>query len=316
MKILMIGNKDSGKTTYMASAFGRLYDGVAGFRIGTDRETKRWYERLYDLIESGGYPDATDKRESHYFQLDYRGESVLGFEWMDYHGGVIGELDAGQFMRDIDRADGVMLFFDADALYHGDQRAHRLRRILSLLTQKLGSVSAPLFSAILVVTKVDLLPSVEAYQDAVAPLRAFMENVKDTDRVYARMVPVSCSRGGFYNVELPLLDMLDSGLKSAYVTAIAKAKGHAQRAADYRRRSGILNWAASVVHGTVTNAEMAEVEMLGAQKQAALFQSIEHPMEQLSQYVDSYQVTWPSNVGGEDYRTRQKKRNAENMIKF
>lgn len=293
MKILMVGNKESGKTTYMASAFGLLASGIEGFNIECDYTTRNWFEKLYQAVKNGKYPVASDKRDEFFFKLSCFGTNVLDFSWIDYNGGVIREMDADKLMTDIKECDGVMLFFDAVALRDNAASIHQLRRILTLLSKKLGEIEVPLFSVILVVTKTDLLRSTDEYMKAVAPLNNFLENVSGNDDVYARVVPVSCTSNGFYNAELPLLDVLDSGLKIAYLTAAYQAQKHAEQAIEYSNKRGIGDWIFSKLSGLPTNGELAESELKVALAQKQLFESIEGPTERLSTYVQDYTIKMP-----------------------
>lgn len=293
MKILMVGNKESGKTTYMASTFGQLASGIEGFNIECDYSTRNWFEKLYQAVQNGKYPVASDKRDEFFFKLSCFGKNVLDFSWIDYNGGVIREMDADKLMTDIKECDGVMLFFDAVALRDNSASTHQLRRILTLLSKKLGEIEAPLFSVILVVTKTDLLCSMEEYTQAIAPLKSFLENVEGNDDVYARIVPVSCTSRGFYNAELPLLDILDSGLKISYLMAAYQCQQHAKKAVDYNNRRGIGDWVFSKLFGAPTNGELAESELASALAQKQLFESIEGPMERLSTYVQDFVVKMP-----------------------
>lgn len=296
MKILMIGNKESGKTTYMASAFGLLNDGVDNFHIDADQTTREWYQRLFKSIRSGGYPLASDKRESHRFKLKCLGKEVLDFEWIDYNGGIIRTIDADDLMNDIDTCDGVMLFFDSIALYKNESFKSQVRRILTLIAQKLTNFSDPLFTVILVVTKVDLLPSFDAFKQVSQPLLPFMENTQDNDKIYARIVPVSCSKLGFYNIELPLLDMLDSGMRTAYYKAQQQAKGEVEQFQNLWDSRSVGDWIFSKLNGLPTNGELAQRHLSAAQRQVDLFESIEEPMKKLREYVQSYEIIWPNSV--------------------
>ncbi len=293
MKILMIGNKESGKTTYMASAFGLLNGGIANFHIDTDSSTRNWYQRLFESIKGGGYPQASDKRDGHRFKLKCLGKEILDFEWIDYNGGIIKTIDADEFMKDISSCDGTMLFFDAKALYENDPSVHQVRRILTLISRKLGDISAPIFSVILVVTKIDLLNSIQEFNQAVMRLNAFIENAKGNDKIYARIVPISCSQNGFYNVELPILDMLDSGLQTEYYSVASKVNEEADSAQACQNKSGIIDFISSKLNGVPTYGEMARSHWSKAQEQYEVFKSIEGPMEQLKGYVQSYEITWP-----------------------
>lgn len=313
MKILMIGNKESGKTTYMASAFGMLNHGVDDFHINTDEATRSWYQRLFNSILEGDYPRASDKRDSHKFKLACLGKNVLDFEWIDYNGGIIKTIDANELMKDINSCDGTMLFFDADALSRNSPSVHQVRRILSLITEKLGNIKGLLFSVIIVVTKIDLLSSVEDYQRAIAPLNAFLENARGNDKIYASIIPVSCTADGLYNVELPILDMLDSGLREAYYKTALKVQEELAAAQNYQDKSGILDWIDSKLSGVPTYGELARDRMSEAQKQLELFQSIEAPMERLKSYVQSYELTWPVIKSSNPKKNKKK---SKSMIRF
>lgn len=293
MKILMVGNKESGKTTYMASAFGLLASGIEGFNIECDNSTCNWFGKLYQAVQSGKYPVASDKRDEFFFKLSCFGTNVLDFSWIDYNGGVIREMDADKLMTDIKECDGVMLFFDAVALRDNAASTHQLRRILTLLSKKLGEAEAALFTVILVVTKTDLLQSTDEYMKAVAPLNSFLESVGGNDDVYARIVPISCTYKGFCNAELPLLDILDSGLKVSYITAVLKCKEYAEDAMKYYNKRSIFDWVCSKIGGELTYGEMAESAWKKATTEKELFESIEGPMERLSDYVSNYEVRMP-----------------------
>ena len=120
-----------------------------------------------------------------------------------------------------------------------------------------------------------------------------MENVEGNDDVYARIVPVSCTSKGFYNVELPLLDILDSGLKIAYLTAAYQCQKHTEKAVDYNNRRGMGDWIFSKLFGVPTNGELAKSELAIALEQKQLFESIEGPTERLSTYVQDFIVKTP-----------------------
>ena len=293
MKILMVGNKDSGKTTYMASAFGLLAAGIKGFTIECNNETRNWFKKLYQAVQNGEYPMASQKRDEYFFKLSCFGKEVLDFSWIDYNGGVIGARDADKLMTDIKECDGVMLFFDAMALRDNAASTHQLRRILTLLLKKLGEIEAALFSVILVVTKTDLLRSSDEYSKAIEPLNRFSDSVSGNDRIYARIVPISCTSRGFYNAELPLLDILDSGLQIECLRTAEQCEQHAETALKFEKKRGLIDWITSIFSGEPTYGELAESEWANAVVQMKLFESIKDPMERLKDYVQNYEVKTP-----------------------
>ena len=297
MKILMIGNKESGKTTYMASAFGVLNDGISGFYIHTDNTTKEWFQRLYRQIGNGYYPDYTDKRGSYHFQLYHNQRSVLDFDWIDYNGGVITDTSIENLKTDIDSADGMMIFLDAEALLNNDIVTHRFRRIIALTSGKLESDDSALFSVIIVLTKYDKLPADTDIESVTKSIKPFIDDANENDNLYIRVVPVSCTEKGFYNVDLPLLDILDSGLKFSFVMAALEAKYYADQSVDYGGRTGLIDWGFSRLLGVKTNGELAAEYRNKALERLNLFETIKMPMEKLADYVANYVVTYPKGSG-------------------
>lgn len=309
MKILMIGNKESGKTTYMASAFGKMNNGISGFYIHTDSTTKDWFQRVYRQISNGSYPVATDKRGSYHFQLYHNQKNVLDFDWIDYNGGIITDTSIEELSSDIDSADGMMIFLDSVALLNNKMSTHRFRRIIALVTEKLEKNDNPLFSLIIVLTKYDKIPSNITFEQVKKPIQAFVDCANENDKLYIRVVPVACSQEGFYNVDLPLLDILDSGLKLSYIIAGLEAQAYVEKAQGYIKRTGLIDWGISKLFGVKTNGELATECATLAQERYELFQSLEGPTEDLANYVSNYRINFPhSNVDTE--RKHNNRRNS------
>jgi len=311
VKILMIGNKESGKTTYMASAFGMMDEGIHGFYINTDNTTKEWFQRLYRQIGCGNYPDATDKRGSYHFTLYHNQQNILDFDWIDYNGGIITDISIENLKNDIDSSSGMMIFLDSVALLNNDISTHRFRRIIALVSSKLESTDSPLFSVIIVLTKYDKLPKGVDFKEVTESIRPFVEAADENDKLYIRIVPVSCTRSGFYNVDLPLLDVLDSGLKLSYIMASIEAKYYAEQAQDFAKRIGFIDWGISKLFGAKTNGELATECRDKALERLALFESLETPVERLSNYVSNYEIKYPN-----EKHEYQKETNINNLVQF
>lgn len=144
MKILMIGNKVSGKTTYMTSAYGAMQELTNDFSIrACDKMDHNLFRKQYDALKIlGKYPPATLKRSTYELELFYKGNSVQVFEWKDFNGGVVDETitnNATLLANDINDSDGILLFFDGLELKN-KSRETRIRRIISLLTHNLRSI--------------------------------------------------------------------------------------------------------------------------------------------------------------------------------
>jgi hypothetical protein len=293
MKILMIGNKESGKTTYMASAFGLLEQGQSGFFINSDSGSTQWFKALFQSIKNGMYPALSDKRSKYAFELYHYQKKVLEFEWIDYYGGIVTEMNAEQLVKDIDTSDGIILFLEAAALLERNTSVTQLRRILALITYKLTQQTR-LYTVIIVITKYDKILSGVSLSQIQEPLQGFLSSVGNNENIYTRVIPVSCTKEGFFNVELPLLDMLDSGLKTSYLNVAEEVMKYSEQAKYYADRIGVMDWIVSKVIGADTNREMAEGFLQKATSKLELFESLEVPMTNLSNYVSNYQIVLPN----------------------
>lgn len=307
-KILMIGNKDSGKTTYMASAYGILKAGKFGFSVYGDDGSDTWLMKLYNQIRAGQYPIPTDKRGKFDFDLYYYQQKVLSFEWVDYFGGVITESKSEELMADIDDADAIMIFLEAPALAQNNKSVMQFRRIQYLITEKLMNMDRH-FDIIVVITKYDLIGDSIPFDDVCKPLANLSSSLSGKEHIYFRIVPVSCTSNGFVNVDLPLIDILHTGLGMNYFAHGLMAKELAEKAQDYNNRRGVFDWAFSRLFGVKTNGELAEENYQTALKEIKLYEELETPFEKLSQYRDNYNVVIPkAQVSGKTIASKRRSR--------
>ena len=301
-KILMIGNKDSGKTTYMASAYGIMKNGKFGFSVFGDDGSDTWLMNLYNKIKVGKYPIPTDKRSRFNFDLYYYQQKVLSFEWIDYFGGVITESKSEELESDIDDADAIMIFLEASALLDNQKSVTQFRRIQYLITNKLVEMDRH-FDVIVVVTKYDMVADRASFEDVCRSLNNLSESISGKDNIYFRIVPVSCTSNGFVNVDLPLIDILHTGLGMNYISHAVMVKENAEKAADYNNQRGIFDWAFSRLLGVKTNGELAEEHLQTALKEKELYEKLETPFQKLSQYRENYNVEIPVTHTEMNYST-------------
>ena len=196
---------------------------MGGFRLTTDSDSERWFRDLFHDIKNGRYPSPTNKRNRYCLSLCRQQRKILDFEWIDYNGGVIDEEEVGDLDNDIDRSDGLMIFLEARALLSSEESVYRFRRIHALIHSKLLNSNCPLFSVIIVITKYDEIPC-NSFRSVVSPISGFVSCISESDRIYSNVIPVSCTGKGFFNVEVPLLDILDSGLIIDYLDAAVNCR--------------------------------------------------------------------------------------------
>ena len=293
-KILMIGNWNSGKTSYMASAYGIMNAGKFGFYVYADEESDLWLKALFNEIKEGRYPLPTDKRGKLSFDLYYYQQQVLSFEWIDYFGGVITESKSQELAEDIDNADAIMIFLEATALAENKKSVTQFRRIQALIAEKLANMDRQ-FDVIVVITKYDLIGDSIPIEEVCKPLDNFAASLSNRDNIYFRIVPVSCTSAGFVNVDLPLIDILHTGLGIRYVAHGLRVKELAESAMDFNERRGLLDWTVSRIFGLKTNGELAQEKYRDALAEKALWEELELPFEKLCKYRENYQIEIPTN---------------------
>ena len=219
MKILMIGARNSGKTTYMASAFGILQKPHFGFSVGAiNSDDKTWFNNIYTMIREGGYPDPTDKKSSYAMDLLYSNEKMMSFSWLDFAGGLIYQTKNGEsaLAPELKSSDGLMVFFDAKALLDHDDEATQLSSTVRLALSELIKREDEYFISI-VLTKWDSIPSGKTVRQVIgSDLFTFLETMKLKPTIKVSVIPVSCVGEFMINVDYPLLFQLNLGLKIEY----------------------------------------------------------------------------------------------------
>ena len=161
MKIVELGYTGVGKTTYMASMYGTLQNNPRGFSLQViGREEHKRLLELFKAIKKGVYPGATPQRSEYKFCLRHNGINIFYLYWADYRGKAIRETsdsnEAQKLHQDIYSADGIIIFFDCDALAKGDMKANEIRRITILISNAFQNLREPISLAI-VLTKADLV---------------------------------------------------------------------------------------------------------------------------------------------------------------
>ena len=297
-RILMIGNRNSGKTTYMASAYGMMKSGKYGFYVSGDKDSNEWLMHIYKGIKEGGYPLPTDKRNEFSFDLFYLNKKVLSFDWIDYFGGVITESAVEQLGKDIEDADAIMLFLDANALKNGDTQITQFRRIQALITEKLSQTDS-LFDVIVVLTKYDTVGKDASFEDVCKPLGNFKACLDERENINFKIVPVSCTKNGFVNVDIPLIDILQSGLALRFYTHYYLMEEHKKRAIELNNKRSFLDWAVSKIFGAKTNGELCDEEIEALRKEAELAEELCEPTQQITDYLNNYSLVIPSAASQE-----------------
>ena len=291
MKILMIGNKSSGKTTYMTSSYGHLQrDITGGFTIkmihGIDNSS--FIAQYNALKTSGVYPPATMKRSSYKFNLFYNGNSVHSFQWNDFNGGIIDERvteNTSILKKDMEDSDGLMLFFDALELKKNTLET-RIRQIIRLIAQNLKSIERSYFVSI-VITKADLvtIKSAEDIDNIIEPILPLINILNANENILCYCIPVCCTKEKIINVDYPILYMLHGGLYMDCSTKLQKLQQEIDTLNSYNEQSGLFDDIKSFFYSEPTYRELAHKKQQELIPQISYYEKMESSLNNLINYL-------------------------------
>jgi hypothetical protein len=157
MRVTMLGISGSGKTSYMAGLAQRMCNiGVGGFTIsptGHDAATaaieRSKFTRLMFSSNDYDFPPGTTNTTDWIFALSKDGGSGVHFEWIDFRGGFLDQLQTGidpsshsdvqTLLQYAQASDAILVFVDSIRLfkYQGNQAALEQNTRLPALFQYL-----------------------------------------------------------------------------------------------------------------------------------------------------------------------------------
>ena len=296
MKIVMLGNTNVGKTTYMASLYGLMQQRIEGFSLKAANNGDG--SRLLDLataISLGKYPSPTAQRGEYDFSLQYQGKEVLSFCWADYRGGAIREKgesseQAKLLINDLREADGIMMFCDCDALARKDFRSSEIRRMTSLIAQAMQNVENPISLAI-ILTKTDKVRRIS--EDLIHPFSGLIDIINASDYVLGSLIPIACGTQ-FINIPMPLLFALYAGVYMQTLALAYMVEYLSGIDDEYRQKSkgfgGFLRKVGDVLVGNDTDEEIANYALAMAYEKYQELESIKEPVSALSSYIDKLPI--------------------------
>ena len=293
MKMLMIGNKSSGKTTYMTSSYGHLQrDITGGFTIKAveNIDHNSFVAQYKALKTSGVYPPATMKRSSYNLNLFYNGNNVHSFQWNDFNGGIIDERvtqNTSILKKDMAESDGLMLFFDAVELKKNTLET-RMRQIIRLIAQNLKSIERSYFVTI-VVTKVDLinLKSAEDLESIAEPIIPLINILNANEDILFHCIPVCCTKEKIVNVDYPILYMLHGGLYIDCITKQQKLQQEIDTFNSYNEQSGFFDDIKSFFYSEPTYRELAYKKQQELIPQICYYEEMENSLNELINYLNN-----------------------------
>lgn len=290
MQIVEIGHEGVGKTTFMASMYESLQKGVEGFSLRATQASD--HDRLLKLakeIKRSKYPAPTDQRSEYKFYLQYQNKDIFPFTWADYRGGAIRETQDSEqarlLQKDLQQADGILIFCDCQALVRRDLRRNQIGRMTALTTNALRNLDRPIALAV-ILTKADLVNELD--EEDLKPLEGLAQAVKNSEFIASKMIPVACGSNSI-NVEIPLLFVLYIGvyLRAAYLAK--EIEGYREMAEYYESKTfgvgGFLREVWDTVQGNTTYREMAQAKIEKAIAKYKELEAFVEPVEALGKYL-------------------------------
>jgi hypothetical protein len=294
MRIVMIGHSNVGKTTYMASMYGAMQEGINGFTLRAARtDDHERFLALHRTTRTSRYPAPTDQRAQYDFRLCHNGTAFFDFTWVDRRGGAIlersGSAEADQLVRDLKYCDGLLAFCDAAAAFRGDEDANEMERI-SQLVGRAVSERSQLMPVGVVFTKSDLVneEDEDAVERVVGPVRPLCDAVAASKTMVGSIIPVACGPSE-RNVVFPVLFALYYGIVARANDLIEEVNRQTSLMQHYADKSnewgGITDWWRGVT-GETTYASRAEAARADALRKYAAWEPLIEPAKALEPLIN------------------------------
>ena len=240
---LMIGKQGSGKTSFLAAAYGIMSRGINGFKLkAANSNDSLQLDRMFSDLRNGEYPMATNKRITYGFDLTYTGRTsylkntfggiidfsnvlnnifdrvlreivdypIAHFKWKDFYGGIMATKnidEAASLKNEMKNSSGLMVFFDASELMQS-KLAYDVHKTIKLISQNINGIESR-FLLNIIVTKCDLVSSKDSFKYITEALTPILNIAKYNPHIVLCVNKVSCSQYGFVNIESPVLQLAD-----------------------------------------------------------------------------------------------------------
>jgi len=250
LKVMMIGFSGAGKTSYVGALYKLLNSRGPNYGFSlkvSGREAHKSLLNVGELIISHGvYPDATSIRDRYHFELTHSDEEILGFNLLDYRGGVLTERGNDELrviVKQIIQADALIVFLDASRFVNDSARViHQLNRIQTLLQQSIVKSNNECFVLSFVISKADCISSERDFYNSQAWLR--FEQIKTMLRSNEKVrVLISFTTVGprCENVRYPFFHVMRYGLKNREINLKEARKSELASAESHRAQGGLVD---------------------------------------------------------------------------
>ena len=250
LKVMMIGFSGAGKTSYVGALYKLLNSRGPNYGFSlkvSGREAHKSLLNVGELIISHGvYPDATSIRDRYHFELLHSDEEILGFNLLDYRGGVLAERGNDELqtiVNQIVRADALIVFLDGSRFSHDSIGVIRqLNRIQTLIQQAISQSDNQYFVLSFVISKADCIASASDFNTSQAWQRfrqltdMLNKNEKVRGLVSFTVVGPRCE-----NVRFPFFHTMRYGLVNRMNNLIAACNDEIASMESHQDEGGIFD---------------------------------------------------------------------------
>jgi GTPase SAR1 family protein len=297
MKIIMLGHAGVGKTTYMASMYGTLQNPINGFSLRTE-DSVHHYDLLqaFNNIRQGRYPATTTQRALYNFSLLFRGNAVFPFQWVDYRGSALIERtgsseQAQQLIKDLKKADGILLFCDADPKVRTRIRS-QIARMTALVTQALKGSEITTIIAV-VFTKTDLVEEID--DELVGYVGGLLEAIHSSKPHVGTILPIACGKK-MVNPEAPVLFVLHFGILFQAIRLSLEIEEWKQIEQHFEAKGetigGIVGNLFKSMVGGITTYDYARAARRLAEEKKCEIDKLEKPANLLEAYLEDVPIVY------------------------
>lgn len=299
MKIVMVGDSAVGKTTFMMSTYGLMYEGeIKGFRVRCkDKRAHNKLENAYQAFRTKGvYPPATVQMHEYEYDFfcDVR-DKVMSFNLTDIRGESIHDYDVDELDKKLRDADVMMLFLNGYDIIQGVDVSEQIDDIYILLNNSFscGDKSKLIMVVFTQMDRVD--DNGTNYIDRLLETVKEIKTISDNNpNIRYQPVPTACSLDCMMNLDFTMITMMFFGYETEVLERKTKLENELDRINQlFGVNDGILK---GIGRGVLDFFGMDEGKNEARRRHAAIqselkeFEKMVEKFEKLRKYYEDYEI--------------------------
>ncbi len=221
LKILMLGPKETGKTTFMMTTYGLMAsEGIQGFTVKSRDEVqhKQLMRAFHGFRRTGEYPAPTVQMANYQYAFYVDGEGILDFELTDMRGESISDYDTNELRRKIQASDVIMLFLNGYNLVNDVDMADELYDLYALINASMR-VDEKRVMIMPIFTQMDRLDELteREFEILKAPVQPLIDAEKENENLWLNLVPTACAPDCLMDLDYAIVLMMFFGYTAKIV---------------------------------------------------------------------------------------------------